>query len=479
MPVPRHARPGSGPRWPAAALAAVAVALLAATVVTVTGRSPTSEAAGAPSPGATAARDPARLEGPDPAPLGADPITERTVVLQGSGWGHSVGMSQYGAQAQALEGRSYHDILGHYYPGTDVTGDEAADETIRVHLFRNRPQIDATRLVLATSSVDGQPPESDVVVDLRAGEPVAVPFPQRWDIRVDAGTGEFVLRDSDGGERARGPGPALVHYELRGGTLLRLPQLAAAPRTRVAGTFRHGVLEVTAAGTRLNPVVVLPVELYLGGLAEVPSGWHVEALKAQAVAGRTYAVRRVRAGVDAACRCHLDSTPHDQVFTGWEKEGHWRGEYWRRAVRETAGEVVTYEGDLAWTYYSSSHGGATEDSGQSWAYGETLPYLRSVEDPWSAHPAVRNPYARWERRIPSQEFARAVGLADVSSVEITERTPGGTPLELLIEGQDAAGDDVSARYRGLEHGIAGSALKLAFRELLPSQQLSAITVVDP
>lgn len=436
-----------------------------------------SEAAGSAGEPAGTALPPDHLAGYDPVPLEDDVAEGSTVVVRGSGWGHSVGMSQYGAQAQALEGRSYRDVLAHYYPGTAVSQDPLADETIRVNLLRNRPQIDATRIVLATSSMDGQRPDHDVLVDLGDGEAVPVPFPRRWELSHDGDDGAFVLHDDHGAEQARGPGPVLVRYAFEGSTLLRLPQLAAAPRTRVSGTYRYGVLEVTESGGRLQPVMVLPLEAYLGGLAEVPSGWHVEALKAQAIAGRTYAVRSVRSGLDGTCRCHLGATPHDQVFNGWEKEGAWRGEAWREAVTATTGEVVTYEGELAWTYYSSSHGGATEDSGESWAYGETLPYLRSVDDPWSTHPAVANPYATWERRIPSQEFARAVGLADVHSVEIVERTAGGTPRELLLVGEDAAGNQVSARYRGLDVGIAGSALKLHFRQLLPSQQIDEITVV--
>lgn len=459
-----------------AVLAAVAAGLLTVAALLATGWPDGSRVQGASSAGAVPA---AALRGPDPVPLPDERPEERTVVIRGSGWGHSVGMSQYGAQAQALEGRGYRDILGHYYRGTEVSLDPDADESIRVHLARNRPEVDAPSLVLATSSLDGRPPGSDVVVDLQAGEHVEVPFPQRWALGHDADAQEFVLRDAEGAERARGPGPAVVHFELPGGTLLRLPQLAPEPRTRVAGTFRHGVLEVTAAGGRLHPVMVLPVEAYLGGLAEVPSGWHVEALKAQAVAGRGYAVRKVREGVDPSCRCHLDATPSDQVFTGWGKEGAWRGEAWRRAVTQTAGEVVTYEGELAWTYYSSSHGGASEHSEDSWAYGNALPYLRSVEDPWSTHPDVANPYAEWERSMPSEDFAAVVGLADVHRVEITERTPGGSPRELLVEGVDGSGEIAQVRYRGGEAGIAGSGLKLEFRQLLPSQQITEITVLEP
>ena len=92
------------------------------------------------------------------------------------------------------------------------------------------------------------------------------------------------------------------------------------------------------------------------------------------------------------------------------------GDRWRGAVAATRGQVLTYDGRLAATYYSSSHGGRSEASEDSWAYGTAVPYLRSVDDPWSLSAA--NGLRRWEAQIDGGDVARLVGLAGAGA-------PGG------------------------------------------------------
>jgi SpoIID/LytB domain protein len=479
----------------------ILLALVAGGVLVATPGDPGAEAEAAVDPGtqeldlaaagagppAPAVRIPgAGLAGPEPLPYLVPDVTELDdngappVVVRGSGWGHSVGMSQYGAQAMAQAGHGYQQILGHYYQGVDVTAPPAeTPDEIRVNLFTNR-QVDDSHVVVQTSSRDGNRPTRSVSVDLGDG-PVAVPFPQAWTITADAAAGELVLTDRDGTERARGAGPARVTYDHTDGnpTLLRLPQLMPERRrTRLAATYQWGTLEIARRGDSVQPVMVLPLDVYLRGLAEMPSGWHVEALKAQAIAGRTYAVRQILGGLKDTCGCHLGATPHHQVYAGWTKEGGPLGANWVRAVNATIGEVATYQGELAWTYYSSSHGGRSEAANASWAYGAAIPYLRSVDDPWSHDPALRNPYAAWERTFSNAEFAAAIGggLVEVTEVRIVDRTEGGTPRVLEVVGRNAGGDEIVRRYDGPGKGIAGSVLKLHFRSRLPSQQITAIEV---
>lgn len=454
------------------ALLAAALVLLAVGIIIVVLR---LVAAASP---LTAAGLAAALGGPQAPPYrgaGAPAGGGPGVVIRGSGWGHSVGMSQYGAQAQALDGRGHEAILGHYYPGVELARHDVADGPIRVNLFLNQPDIDRETLRVQTASRDGRPPARPVTVDL-GGVSRAVPFPQTWTLRHDGDA--FVLRDADGAEQARGPGPVRLDYDhLEGNpTLLRLPQLAGRGGSRLAGTYQWGFVEVTRNDEGLRPVAVLPVELYLRGLAEMPAHWELEALKAQAVAGRTYAVRRVLDGLDDDCACHLGATPHDQVYAGWAKEGAPGGPRWVEAVLHTAGRVAMHRGELAWTYYSSSHGGRTERSADSWAYDDAHPYLSSVEDPWSLDPRVDNPKAHWERTVENAEFAAALGtgLSEVRGVRIVDRTDGGTPTELEIHGLDPAGRRVVHPFRGWRKAIAGSDLKLHFRSLLPSQQIEVI-----
>jgi SpoIID/LytB domain protein len=397
--------------------------------------------------------------------------TGAPITITGRGWGHSVGMSQYGAQAQALSGRDHATILGHYYPGTELRVDRRAEQGIAVNLFHNVADLDTARVDVQAAGGAGVSP---VGIELGNGRRHALHRPHVWTVRHDGSS--FVITGADGAVIDRGPGPVVVRHGVgERPPLLRMPQLAGAGG--LAGTYRWGTLTIGLGpdGT-LHPVLRLPVELYLRGLAEMPSSWHPEALAAQAVAGRGYAVRMVGDGLREECSCHLGTTPHDQAYAGWAKEAGQFGDRWVAAVRATPGRVLTYEGELAWTYYSSSHGDRTEPSGNSWAYPETLPYLVSVEDRWSSDPRVRNPMDRWTREISNADLARAVGLARVLEVTITERTEGGSPAELSVRGLTDHGQEVTIPFRGWRKGIAGADLKLALRSKLPSMQIESITV---
>jgi SpoIID/LytB domain protein len=295
-------------------------------------------------------------------------------------------------------------------------------------------------------------------------------------VTVRHADGVFTLTNADGKVLGTGPGPVRVDFGHGDRpNRLRLPQLGAGDP--LAGQYRWGTLRITAGedGT-LHPVLVVPVELYLRGLAEMPSGWHPEALAAQAIAGRGYAVRMIDQGLRPECDCNLSTTPHDQAYAGWQKEGGQFGDRWRAAVAATEGLVVKYRGELAWTYYSSSHSGRSENSGDSWAYPETLPYLTSVEDRWSTDPRVRNPRASWERTVPNADVARAFALTRIDALEIVDRTEGGTPRTLRVRGLDWHGEEVEMDVRGWRKGVAGAELKLVLRSTLPSMQIQSITV---
>lgn len=411
------------------------------------------------------------------------------VVVRGGGFGHSVGMSQYGAFALAKAGRGYADILRHYYPGVAVGHDRRVPGEIRVGLLA-----DQSTILVRTSSRDGQAPARSVTVDLGNGA-VDVPWTAAgpFDYAVSFEGGRFVLKDENGAVKGEGPGPVTVGYEYLDGnpTLLRLPQLLPAADQRateaaLAGagkrgaTFQWGRLEVAhTGGDRVRAVMVLSMQRYLRGLAEMPSSWHPEALRAQAVAGRTYATRRVL-GIDAGaepCGCHLGATPVHQFYTGWSKEGEpGFGGAWVAAVDGTDGVVATSGGDFAQTVYSSSHGGRSENSQDSWAFSGPLPYLVSVDDGWSLDPAVRNPFGAWAATFEPRRFLDVVApdIAHVTGVRVVgERTAGGTPRELEITGWDGGGQRTSRRYTGPK-GIAGAGLKVAFPPDLRSQQIRTL-----
>jgi hypothetical protein len=406
--------------------------------------------------------------GPEPAP--GVPVTRPRrppppVVVRGSGFGHGVGLSQYGAQAQALAGRNYRHVLAHYYPGTAL-GRMTRNADIAVHLFSGRGP-EPARLVLQTAGHDPRPPFRNVAVQTAPGaSPVEIPHGAAWTLSTEGG--EIIVRDGAGVVRARGRGPARITFAFteHRPTLLRLPQLDRS--------YQWGWLRVSAHNGRLRPVLVVSVEHYLRGLAEMPPDWHAEALKAQVVAARTFALRLASRGLDPSCDCHLGTSQQDQVYAGWTPETGPHGGRWIRAVAATAGEILSAGDALAFTPYSSSHGGRTEASADSWAFQTSLPYLSSIEDAWSVDPAVRNPYARWEVGLPNAAVAEALGLREVRAIRVLRRTPGGSPAELEVTGVDRTGAPTVRGWDGPLTGVAAADLKLRFRAELPSQQFTSI-----
>jgi SpoIID/LytB domain protein len=144
----------------------------------------------------------------------------------------------------------------------------------------------------------------------------------------------------------------------------------------------------------------LPFEDYVKGIAEVPRDWPMEALKAQVVAARTYALNRLQ-NADPGGDYDLCATTSCQVYVGMRVEaGPW-GDRWIRAVDDTAGQVLVYEGEPAITYYSSTSPGRTFDVEDVFG-GEALPYLRGADETDDGD----SPLAHWRVDVPLDDLAR-------------------------------------------------------------------------
>jgi SpoIID/LytB domain protein len=425
------------------------------------------------------------------------------MLVRGGGWGHGVGMSQYGAYAMAQAGRSATEILTHYYPGTEVTTDtRASTRRIRVNILDD---VANTTIEAVDGPVVWQRCRPDTSKGETVGGRVTDCDPAPWftqeqgttlracpygagSIRVVAVAGNAqgclgtVLWDSEDYPVAR------VGTDADGRTIL-----TPAHATSSGRRFLHGYRDLHSRAGVLDSVQDVPsVELYLRGLAEVPSSWGVlgpAALQAQAITGRGFAVGRLtpRSG----CACDILATPADQNYTGAEKELEASGQRWIDAVTSTRDLVLTYQGALAQTFYSSSHGGGrSENVEDSWAYGTTaIPYLRSVPDPWSADPRANNPRASWTATTTNATMAsflsagQPTAITRVERIRVRSRTEGGTPRELDVTGASSTGQrlsfttTLSTRYA---KGIAGAAMRreLAVAEggtsgKLNSSQISA------
>jgi stage II sporulation protein D len=305
--------------------------------------------------------------GPAPAPA----AVPTRLVVEGAGFGHGVGMSQYGAYGFARRGVAYPAILRHYYSGTQL-GTTSPRRTIRVILQANRN-----------------------VVSFRGA---TVAGPRRLDPRVTyrvvrRGTGGVELQTSAGRGLARFPAPLRV----RGRGAVQL--LDGSINESADGRYR-GALEVSPGiHGGVNAVNALALDDYVAGVVagEVPSSWPREALRAQAVAARTYAIT-----TDAGGR-GFDQWPdtRSQVYLGLASETAPTN----AAVRATAGQVVTHAGRPAVTFFFSTSGGRTEDVENSFLGSEPRPWLRSVPDPYDG----ASPRHRWRVEMPLAEAERKLG----------------------------------------------------------------------
>ncbi|MGI6036770.1 MAG: stage II sporulation protein D [Limnochordia bacterium] len=215
----------------------------------------------------------------------------------------------------------------------------------------------------------------------------------------------------------------------------RQPQPAGRPRVRL---YRHDT----------GQLVHLDLEEYLIGVvaAEMPARFNMEALKAQAVAARTYALRAIEAS-GPAHGPHLSSDFRtDQAWASrealqrkWGNAGFYM--YWHRiaqAVAATEGEVLTYQGELIFPAYHSTSGGRTENSENYWS--SPLPYLRSVPSPYEEH----SPHYRSYQELTWADMAKALGIKDgpLPKIEVISRYPGGRVRRVAVGNYSFTGREI-------------------------------------
>jgi len=322
-----------------------------------------------------------------------------TFVLTGGGWGHGVGMSQWGAFGQAKAGRGYKEILDHYYRGTTLgTAPASALEKVRVLIGAG------------VGSVAVTSPAPIVVVDGK-GKRHRLPGTVSLDRKLELPVGV------EGKPKALPP--PLTLQPTDGANLVS------------AGKAYRGTFEVSRSGGSLQLVNTVGLEAYLLGVVpgEMPKDWPLEALKAQAVAARTFAVRGLLTGRSF----DLYSDWRSQVYYGVGSEAAGP----TRAVRETRGEILTHQGKAAQVFYFSSSGGRTLSALD--VFGSDVPYLVSVEDPWDE----ASPHHRWPSQVLSgAQVAKRFGLAGVVADASLVSGTAGKPAVLRLTTTDGGTSDV-------------------------------------
>ena len=172
----------------------------------------------------------------------------------------------------------------------------------------------------------------------------------------------------------------------------------------------------------------LDIEDYLKGVVpgEMPSSWPTEALKAQAVCARNYAITNWNKFQSYGF--NLDDTTQSQVYLGVKGEKPETN----RAILETQNIYLTYNGKPATTFFYSSSGGHTESSKYAW--GGDLPYLVGVEDPYDTSREWTVPYTPDE--IEEKLSGISVSIGDVTDLDVVERSPSGRIIDLNIIGTE-------------------------------------------
>ncbi len=348
-----------------------------------------------------------------------------TFAFQGSGYGHGVGMSQIGARAKALAGESATAILQYYYTGTIV---ETVTDTqiLRINV--------GNLLTSAKLRSDSKGAELQLFAGDLGETQTATPlltFPSKTSLNLNLSDGLIAISTTRGSvtkEITTGG-----NFTLRwSGTRYQdgTPAVISLTTNNATKRYRHGqislkVIRDKKLGKRM--AIINSVRLqdeYLWGIGEVPSSWPTQALDAQAIASRTYALAK-STKIRSACDCHLYATISDQNFAGYSKESEPRfGELWKAAVNRTAGAVITYAGTPITAYFSSSSGGTTETSEHAW--GTATPYTVSVPDSASVDITFNPRFASWTREISQAVIAQAFLLPDVIALSVLSINPAGS-----------------------------------------------------
>lgn len=292
--------------------------------------------------------------------------------IEGRGWGHGIGMSQYGADGYAAKGLTGEQIITHYYTGTVVAPQPAtAPTSVRVLL---RSGLNPARVTVTSPGVLRQ---GTAQLALATGD--AVEFQavgaSLVATRIHLGVRTAVAAGSNA--------DAVVVPDVDGGAKINF-----SPDYGSSGNAYRGTITGHLAGGKVSVVNTLPLEQYLRGVVpgEMPSSWRPEALKAQAIAARSYALTGITGTggyFDVYC------TTQSQVYGGKNSERPTTD----AAIAATAGKVARVgdaNGQMARTYFFSTSASRTAASEDVWI--TPFPYLKSVVSPYE----TASPYFTWK-----------------------------------------------------------------------------------
>ena len=301
---------------------------------------------------------------------------ETTWEVTGAGYGHGAGMSQWGAFGYAKHGSGWKQILGHFYKHTTIG--RTKGRNVRVLLEAGPDSVDFTG---ATRACGHDLDQGKTYTAVRDGSAVR-------------------LRSGDGQDLG-GCGDSL--QATGGGSVSVIDK----------GAYRGALVVLPRGDGGLYAINSVPLEGYVKGVVanEMPADWPADALRAQAVAARSYALATSASGPFD----QYDDT-RSQVYGGLGSETPATN----NAVEATSGRVVKFHGRVATTFFFSSSGGRTENVENVFAGSDPKPYLKSVRDPFED----ASPYHHWRETFSQSEIESKLGSlvqGSLQSIEVTKR----------------------------------------------------------
>lgn len=360
----------------------------------------------------------------DSLPVPADGVFD----INGSGWGHGRGMSQWGAHEAAFQGRTYKEILSFYYPGTKLS--TVSTGKVRVLLAGDTGRNLVVRAVPGLRVTYEKPAKQTITLSTK---PTVCDRPAtRWRARAVSSGMRLDAKCMGTWHRVETGLGAKVTFKVPGG------MVSTATKYAKRG-YRGRVSARRLSSSSVQVVNTLQMENYLRPVvgAEVSSSWPRAALRAQAIAARSYAATEI-SGKRSNYFDVYDSV-QSQVYPGALEYGsRWVVTRVREyastdaAVAHTAGRHVTIGGVPVLTQFSSSNGGATAAS--------PLSHMAVAEDPWDAA-SDANPRLSWKDSVSASTLrARCPSAGKITKLRVLSREGagkwGGRVSSLRVVGKD-------------------------------------------
>lgn len=344
------------------------------------------------------------------------------ITFKGKGNGHGVGMSQWGAKGMADKKYSYDKILKFYYSNVSLSTKDTSKTKIRVLVGskQSTSTFSSTKKYVVKDSKTGKS-----LVSLNGGQLVKVSYSK----------GYYQVYSYPHKKTFKTKNPVWITPNER------------YSYVRYKGHQYDGQLYVYQSSSKLNVVNHALLEDYVAGVLpyEMYPNWPNEALKAQSVAARTYAIKRL----GAKGYWDVDDTINYQVYKGRSADD----KRMKSLTSSTKGKILTYKGKYVDAMFHSSSGGHTLDAQYLW--GNAVPYLKGKKDPYDQSDYVKK---GWSYRISKYDLGSRYGIGTIKSIKVT-KSAQGHPVTLQLNGTRKS-ITVSATY--LRSKLGGTKVKSTY-----------------